>query len=408
MSSSIQSGTARLLRKGATILLPETVEISDDVDLDLVAPDITIHPGCRIRGSATVIGAGSVLGEEQPLTLQDCQLGCGVRLKGGFVSGSTFLDNSSMGSGAHVRPGSLIEEEASGAHSVGLKQTILLPFVTLGSLINFCDALMAGGTSRKNHSEVGSSYIHFNFTPHQDKATPSLVGDVPHGVMLNQPPIFLGGQGGLVGPVRLGFGTVVPAGVVCRRDALDSGQIVFGVPLPTTGAIPYDAGVYKDVTRVIRNNLIYLGNLQALQAWYDHARPLGTGAHPIQVACIEGARQRLVECMNERVRRLDQFQKNVQSSVEILVARGESDLSPFLVSQRGFITAWPGMKEQVLTPLPDDFEAGNRDAVLQALSSGESPSYWPDRIAALSPEVQKAGNTWLQGIVDRASDLWHP
>ena len=84
-----------------------------------------------------------------------------------------------MGSGAHVRAGTLLEEEFDGAHAVGLKQTLFLPFVTAGSLINFCDALMAGGTSRKNHSEIGSSYIHFNYTPHRDKATPSLVGDVP-------------------------------------------------------------------------------------------------------------------------------------------------------------------------------------------------------------------------------------
>jgi len=30
-----------------------------------------------------------------------------------------------------------------------------------------------------------------------------LFGDVPRGVMLNQPPIFLGGQGGAVGPIRV-------------------------------------------------------------------------------------------------------------------------------------------------------------------------------------------------------------
>lgn len=76
-----------------------------------------------------------------------------------------------MGSGAHVRGGTILEEEANGAHTVGLKQTILMPFVTLGSLINFCDVLLAGGTSRTNHSEVGSSYIHFNFTPDGDKTT---------------------------------------------------------------------------------------------------------------------------------------------------------------------------------------------------------------------------------------------
>jgi UDP-N-acetylglucosamine/UDP-N-acetylgalactosamine diphosphorylase len=86
-----------------------------------------------------------------------------------------------MGLGGHVREACLLEEQANGAHCVGLKHTILFPFVTLGSLINFCDCLMAGGTSRKDHSEVGSSYIHFNFTPEGDKTTASLIGDVPRG-----------------------------------------------------------------------------------------------------------------------------------------------------------------------------------------------------------------------------------
>jgi bifunctional UDP-N-acetylglucosamine pyrophosphorylase/glucosamine-1-phosphate N-acetyltransferase len=86
---------------------------------------------------------------------------------------------------------------------------------------------MAGGTSRKNHSEVGSSYIHFNYTPNQDKATASLIGDVPKGVMLNQNPIFLGGQGGLVGPCRIAYGTVIAAGSVYRKDQLTPDRLVF-------------------------------------------------------------------------------------------------------------------------------------------------------------------------------------
>src|SRR6185436_10422934 len=113
------------------------------------------------------------------------------------------------------------EEEASTAHAVGLKQTILLSFVTLGSLINFCDLLMAGGTSREDHSEVGSGFIHFNFTPwgrSGDKATPSLIGDVTAGVFLRQPRIFLGGLSGIVGPQKVGFGSCTVAGQVLRRE----------------------------------------------------------------------------------------------------------------------------------------------------------------------------------------------
>ena len=64
-----------------------------------------------------------------------------------------------MGSGAQVRPGTILEEGAEMAHTVGLKQTIFFPFVVGGSLINFCDALMSGGKSRKVHSEIGSSFM---------------------------------------------------------------------------------------------------------------------------------------------------------------------------------------------------------------------------------------------------------
>ena len=80
-----------------------------------------------------------------------------------------------------MRRGTILEEHASCAHTVGLKQTILFPYVTLGSLINFCDCFMAGGTGPRNHSEVGSSYIHFNFSANQDKATASLLGMCPRG-----------------------------------------------------------------------------------------------------------------------------------------------------------------------------------------------------------------------------------
>ena len=172
----------QLVDKGVEIPNPLTLDIGPEVDIDRISESgVTIYPGCRIYGEKTVISSGSRLGYEGPVTIDNCQLGRDVELRAGFFSRSVFLDKAGMGLGAQVREGCILEEEAGGAHCVGLKQTILFPFVTLGSLINFCDCLMAGGTSRRNHSEVGSSYIHFNFTPDGDKTTPSLIGDVPEG-----------------------------------------------------------------------------------------------------------------------------------------------------------------------------------------------------------------------------------
>lgn len=269
----------------------------------MIASDAVIYPGCRIVNSS--IGPGCVIGAEGPVTIENCQLGRNVRLNGGYFSGSVFLDGSGMGGGAHVRAGTILEEKASGAHTVGLKQTVLLPFVTLGSLINFCDILMAGGTSRKDHSEVGSSYIHFNFTPHQDKATASLVGDVPRGVLMNEKPIFLGGQGGLVGPAQIAYGCVIAAGGICRKDVLKENHL--HVPaMPSAMTIAYDPRGERQIDLIVKKNLIYIGNIRALKVWYETVRVLFI-RDPYDQAVLNGARASLDLISAERIRRLDQL-----------------------------------------------------------------------------------------------------
>ncbi|MDR0994560.1 MAG: UDP-N-acetylglucosamine pyrophosphorylase, partial [Verrucomicrobiota bacterium] len=259
-----------LMAKGVRIPAPAAVEIAEEVPLEQIGEGVVLHAGSRIYGADTSIGPGCVLGREAPATVENCQLGEKVELKGGYFSGAVFLDGAAMGSCAHVRAGTLLEEGAEMAHSVGLKQTIFFPFVVGGSLINFCDALMSGGTSRKRHSEIGSSFIHFNYTPRGDKATASLVGDVPRGVMLNQRPIFLGGQGGMVGPVRVEFGTVLAAGNVLRKDVLEPDQLVIP-PALAPGLSPFSAE-YRSLARLLHNALIYIGNIAALEAWYRVVR----------------------------------------------------------------------------------------------------------------------------------------
>src|SRR5436190_735996 len=140
------------------------------------------------------------------------------RLQQLLARGVRILDPRQTFADAQVQP----ERISAGAILYpGTRLHGALSFVTLGSLINFCDLLMAGGTSREDHSEVGSGFIHFNFTPwgrRGDKATPSLVGDVVRGVFLRHPRIFIGGAGGMVGPRAVGYGSVTAAGQVVRRD----------------------------------------------------------------------------------------------------------------------------------------------------------------------------------------------
>ncbi|TFF88469.1 MAG: UDP-N-acetylglucosamine pyrophosphorylase, partial [Promethearchaeota archaeon] len=255
-----------LIKKGVNIPNPSSVEIGEEVDLSLISSDVIIHSGCKIFGKKTLIMSGVKLGVRSPVTIKNCQLGRNVELRGGYFEESTFLEAANMGDGAEVRQGCLLEEESNGAHTVGLKQTLLFPFVTLGSIINFCDILMAGGTDRRNHSEVGSSYIHFNYTPNQDKATASLIGDVSQGVMLNQPPIFLGGQGGIVGPTRIGFGTVIAAGVIYRGDC-PQGHKLLTKKVSQKKDRDFYPGLYWSVKRRVVNSIYYIANIIALRQW---------------------------------------------------------------------------------------------------------------------------------------------
>lgn len=362
-----------LQSRGVTFLAPETTYVAADVIPGRIAPGVTVHPGCRLSGAALSIGPGSVIGAEAPATVADCQLGANVHLAGGFFERATFLDGFKAGSGAHVRPGCLFEEESSVAHSVGVKQTVFLPWVTAGSLINFCDCLMAGGTGRRNHSEIGSSYIHFNFTPHQDKATASLIGDVPRGVLLNQPAIFLGGQGGLVGPCVIEYGTVIPAGQIWRGDVTEPGRLVAKVAFRKSINMAYDPRQYHGVGRVLRNNLLYLGNILALDVWYRVVRAPFMAVDPFQAACHAGARRRLAEILDERLSRLDELAKKVALSLDL------GSPNPAADEHRAFVDRWPELK-----------------AALRALVDGRETLAVPEAVAALVLSLPK--DNYLRAI----------
>ena len=383
--------TEALLARGVKIAAPAAVEIGDDVDPARIAPGVVIHAGCKVFGAATSIGPGCVLGREAPATVEDCQLGEKVELKGGYFSGAVFLDGAAMGSGAQVRPGTILEEGAEMAHTVGLKQTIFFPFVVGGSLINFCDALMAGGKSRKVHSEIGSSFIHFNYTPHGDKATASLIGDVPRGVMLDQDPIFLGGQGGLAGPVRIEYGTVQAAGLVSRKDVLQPNQLVVPVT-PHAGTFPYETG-YRSVARVVRNCAIYLGNVAALQVWYEQVRRPLLERTPHGKACLEGALKQVAAVRKERLKRLDDV-------MEKIAKENRAQLAAELAREHEKLCGgWTAARERLAAA--GDVDCAEKAAFLAAWNAAQEESYLA-RVQALPAEAKAAGTAWLQKIVDGA------
>jgi len=407
MSASASSMVQVLVKRGVRVRHPASVDVAPSVRPDRIARGVVLHAGCRLTGNDTSIGPGCVLGEEAPVTLDNCQLGRDVLLKGGYFSGSVFLSGVSLGSCAHVRPACLLEEQVSGGHSVGLKQTLLMPYVTLGSLINFCDCLMAGGTDRKHHSEVGSSYVHFNFTTHGDKATASLIGDVPRGVMLNQPPIFLGGQGGLVGPTRIEYGTLIAAGTICRRDVAKPGRLVFGETGRTVREYPYEGGAYGDVSRILANNLAYLGNLHALLQWYTHVRPLFMRNDPFDAACLHGAQAVLRGMIAERMSRMTDLSERMAKSLKLAGKRSSKAAAagPYAM-QKKLLQRWPKMAPRFAAVQESATRREERDRFLAAFDGRKKSASYPEAVKALSASAKAGGTAWLQSVVDSVVKLW--
>src|SRR5262245_45901900 len=309
LRGNLEAKLDMLEAQGVTIIDRRQTYLDEFADVSRICRGAILYPGTRLIGARTFVGPGAKVGTEGPAVLENAIIGENAEVGSGYLKEAVMLRNARVGSSAHIRVGTLMEEEASTAHAVGLKHTVLMSFVTMGSLINFCDGLISGGKSRREHTEVGSGFIHFNFTPRGqsgDKATPSLIGDVAHGVFLRQRRIFLGGLSGIVGPQKVGFGSCTVAGQVLRRE-VPSNRLVGDVPRKVDKDFyaPLDAP-----SRILRLNLEYIGQLSALQAWYRQVRlariPKCSGHEDLRIV-TQAAVDLLSVSIDERVQRLRQF-----------------------------------------------------------------------------------------------------
>ena len=378
-----------LSKNGVILENPGSIVIDDDIVLENIEPGAVLNQGTRLSGNKTYISKGCVIGTEGPVTIKNSVFGENVKLGSGYFEGSVFLESSKAGSNSHVRPGTIIEEHASFAHTVGLKQTILFPFVTLGSLINFCDCMMTGGTSSKNHSEVGSSFIHFNFTPNQDKATPSLLGDVQNGVFLDKKPIFLGGQGGMVGPLRLGFGNVTGAGSIIRNDELREDRLIIESSNKNLN-LRNKAGLYPSLERILKNNFNYISSLIALKNWYLNFRInfLNDKISAFSVKTLD-------ESINERIKRIVQVSDKIKPGLS-----PKSSNSELGILKADFCSKINLIKEEIEKSAEDkDLLKTHKNKFMEKIDFSENRNSYIETIKNLNPELKESGSDWLNQII---------
>jgi UDP-N-acetylglucosamine/UDP-N-acetylgalactosamine diphosphorylase len=209
--------------------------------------------------------------------------------------------------------------------------------------------------------------------------------------MLEQRPIFLGGQGGLVGPCRVGYGTVTAAGSTIRHDILKEDQIVLDA-LNRSIKVPSIPGKYTNIQRILKNNFIYLANLSALAQWYARVRPLFTGAE-MPAELLEGLQINLNAQIAERIRRLSQLADKMTRSMESCSPEGVE-----YQRQEEFQIQWPDIREAMenYTESPEVIEKA--DEFLSQLNyhvRGRNRSYL-ETLASLPAQSKTSGVHWLQ------------
>jgi hypothetical protein len=300
---------AHLSTRGVDVWGAHRVFIGEEVHLENIEPGAVLYDAV-ITGASTRIGAGSHIGISGPARIDDCQIGRDVEVGAGTYEGATLLDGAKVRGFAELRPGTLLEEEAEAAHSTAFKNTILTAGAVAGSLINFCDAFLSGGTSRADHSEIGSGVVHFNFDPRGDKWG-SLFGDV-RGVLLRSAPVFVGGQCGLVAPLHVDFGAVTAAGSVVRRDVGPDCIKFDAAPSGVMGG--FDREVYQGLNRKFLTTAQLVGTLWALDVWYERVRlPYADGR---LTPLYEAARKQIRGHIEERVKRIGKIISKLPRSLE--------------------------------------------------------------------------------------------
>lgn len=372
-----------LRRRGVDVWGPERVYVGADVNLDAIEPTAVIRQAA-LSGKDLSIAAGAAIGTSGHAEVSDCQIGPNVELGSGLYQGATLLNGVKVRGFAEIRPGTLLEEEVEIAHSVALKNTTFTACCVAGSLINFCDLFLTGGTSRKDHTEVGSGAIHYNFDPRGDKWG-SLLGSI-RGVLLRSDPVFIGGTCGLIGPLEVGLGAVTAANCTIRKDVPANTLVATegrAVSIPN-----FDRTAYGSLSRQFRLTAKLVATLRALEAWYELVRLPHAPAREGHL--YKFALKRVGVQARERIDRLAKVVANLKVAAPASSAWIQAE-------HRQLARAWPDLQNTLQRPVgpllaPTMFTQAYAEA--RALGQGH--------LAALkaADDHAAAAEAWLERIVN--------
>jgi bifunctional UDP-N-acetylglucosamine pyrophosphorylase/glucosamine-1-phosphate N-acetyltransferase len=190
-----QSKNDELMLAGVTMEDPATTYVEADVR---VGPDTVLHAGVHLQGK-TEIGSACEIGPG--VRIRDSTLGDRVTvLDHSVITGARIAAGARVGPFAHLRPESVIGEDARVGNFVELKKTVLGKGSKANHLSYLGDATIGEGVN------VGAGTITCNYDG-RDKH-PTVIDD----------GAFIGSDTQLVAPVRIGRGAYVAAGSSITED----------------------------------------------------------------------------------------------------------------------------------------------------------------------------------------------
>ena len=409
-----QARVEKLIASGVKILAPESVLVGEEVNLDNLEAGVVVGPGTKILGEETMIGAGTEI--HGAAIIKNSLIGRNCSLAAGEYADSVLLDGCSTVGWARVRGHSAWEEGSNSAHNCDTKTTVLGYKITLGSLINFCNVLMLGGTSPALEvgAEVGSGTINFNFLPFGPTVgaliKPStVVGSMesPFLVCDGAPTryAFIGGHCSIIAPVVIGLGTVVAAksrvnpGIYGDDKLIGGGNIEKPVILDVS-----KVRILKDMTPKYEILIRQMAIATAFRKWcaLRVAWARRNNLDEFEVKLIEGFAVKIDKYMEA----LEAYGDNI---AKYLLASDDNSRPDSLKKNKAIATCWnEKIKAQMKAAMADEtgYAEGTGglnsqlDNVTKEQSSGDKQFYGVlARLSFLSPEV-KSAREYFSGLVE--------
>lgn len=182
------------MRNGVALIDPENTYIGPDV---VIERDVTILPGSILSGN-TVIKEDAIVGPNSEII--NSQVGLGTEIKQSVVRESEIGDHVHVGPFAHIRPESVIGNNAKLGNFVEVKKS------TLGDDSKVSHLSYIGDAKVGRNVNVGCGTITVNYDG-QNKHLTTIEDDA-----------FVGCNSNLIAPVTIGKGAYVAAGSTINRD----------------------------------------------------------------------------------------------------------------------------------------------------------------------------------------------